>query len=151
MTQHLSTSPSPRDHLTLSPLLSEELEQKLPFCCVWNVLCQLHLFSVSTEISGVIASYRRCLPQIQLYGPTNVAPIINRVAEPAQREQSTGQATVRRKHRQPGTVLCVFRWCQGQDLSLERLPMPFHTEATLVPPLLSLRSIQYCWCSPMAW
>nr|XP_045011340.1 copine-6 isoform X2 [Jaculus jaculus] len=45
------------------------------------------------EISGVIASYRRCLPQIQLYGPTNVAPIINRVAEPAQREQSTGQAT----------------------------------------------------------
>ncbi|XP_042542365.1 copine-6 [Dipodomys spectabilis] len=45
------------------------------------------------EIAGVIASYRRCLPQIQLYGPTNVAPIINRVAEPAQREQSTGQAT----------------------------------------------------------
>uniref|UniRef100_A0A8B9XK28 Copine 6 n=1 Tax=Bos mutus grunniens TaxID=30521 RepID=A0A8B9XK28_BOSMU len=45
------------------------------------------------EISGVIASYRRCLPQIQLYGPTNVAPIINRVAGPAQREQSTGQAT----------------------------------------------------------
>ncbi|KAM9645964.1 LOW QUALITY PROTEIN: copine-6 [Trichechus inunguis] len=45
------------------------------------------------EISGVITSYRRCLPQIQLYGPTNVAPIINRVAEPAQREQSTGQAT----------------------------------------------------------
>ncbi|TEA29238.1 hypothetical protein DBR06_SOUSAS14810052 [Sousa chinensis] len=45
------------------------------------------------EISGVITSYRRCLPQIQLYGPTNVAPIINRVAAPAQREQSTGQAT----------------------------------------------------------
>nr|KAF6391650.1 copine 6 [Pipistrellus kuhlii] len=45
------------------------------------------------EISGVITSYRRCLPQIQLYGPTNVAPIINRVAEPAQREQSTGRAT----------------------------------------------------------
>lgn len=57
-----------------------------------------------TEISGVIASYRRCLPQIQLYGPTNVAPIINRVAEPAQREQSTGQATVRGKHRQPGAA-----------------------------------------------
>lgn len=52
-----------------------------------------------TEISGVIASYRRCLPQIQLYGPTNVAPIINRVAGPAQREQSTGQATVRRRSR----------------------------------------------------
>lgn len=51
------------------------------------------------EISGVIASYRRCLPQIQLYGPTNVAPIINRVAEPAQREQSTGQATVRKQNR----------------------------------------------------
>lgn len=53
-------------------------------------------FCLPTEISGVIASYRRCLPQIQLYGPTNVAPIINRVAGPAQREQSTGQASVRR-------------------------------------------------------
>lgn len=53
------------------------------------------LTSLPTEISGVITSYRRCLPQIQLYGPTNVAPIINRVAAPAQREQSTGQATVR--------------------------------------------------------
>uniref|UniRef100_A0A5F8GVV5 Copine 6 n=1 Tax=Monodelphis domestica TaxID=13616 RepID=A0A5F8GVV5_MONDO len=45
------------------------------------------------EISGVIDSYRRCLPQIQLYGPTNVAPIINRVAGPAQKEQSSGKAT----------------------------------------------------------
>lgn len=66
------------------------------------------LTSLPSEISGVITSYRRCLPQIQLYGPTNVAPIINRVAGPAQREQSTGQATVRN----PGTPGVLGR---GQD------------------------------------
>ncbi|ETE67954.1 Copine-6, partial [Ophiophagus hannah] len=30
------------------------------------------------KILGVIEAYKRCLPQIELYGPTNVAPIINK-------------------------------------------------------------------------
>lgn len=30
--------------------------------------------------SGVIEAYRRCLPLIQLYGPTNFSPVINHVA-----------------------------------------------------------------------
>lgn len=46
-------------------------------------------------ISGVIEAYKRCLPQIQLYGPTNVAPIINKVAAPAAEEEKTEQPTVR--------------------------------------------------------
>lgn len=42
----------------------------------------------------MIEAYKRCLPQIQLYGPTNVAPIINRVLAPAA-EEGNGQPTVR--------------------------------------------------------
>ncbi|KAL8177188.1 UNVERIFIED_CONTAM: Copine-6 [Gekko kuhli] len=45
------------------------------------------------RIAGVIEAYKRCLPQIQLYGPTNVAPIINKVAAPAAEEEKTGLPT----------------------------------------------------------
>ncbi|XP_077171065.1 copine-6 isoform X2 [Paroedura picta] len=45
------------------------------------------------RITGVIEAYKRCLPQIQLYGPTNVAPIINKVAAPAAEEEKTGLPT----------------------------------------------------------
>lgn len=34
-------------------------------------------------VGGVLESYYRCLQQIQLYGPTNFAPVINRVAREA--------------------------------------------------------------------
>uniref|UniRef100_A0A8C1GUZ8 Copine VII n=1 Tax=Cyprinus carpio TaxID=7962 RepID=A0A8C1GUZ8_CYPCA len=33
------------------------------------------------KIQGVVEAYQNCLPKIQLYGPTNVAPIINRIAK----------------------------------------------------------------------
>uniref|UniRef100_A0A8C8RZH3 Copine 6 n=1 Tax=Pelusios castaneus TaxID=367368 RepID=A0A8C8RZH3_9SAUR len=46
------------------------------------------------QISGVIEAYKRCLPQIQLYGPTNLAPIINRVLAPASEEESSKQYQV---------------------------------------------------------
>ncbi|XP_030042611.1 copine-6 [Microcaecilia unicolor] len=45
------------------------------------------------EIVGVIEAYKRCLPKIQLYGPTNVSPIINRVAALAQEESKNQHAT----------------------------------------------------------
>ncbi|XP_023266612.1 copine-7-like [Seriola lalandi dorsalis] len=32
-------------------------------------------------IQGVVEAYQNCLPKIQLYGPTNVSPIINRIAK----------------------------------------------------------------------
>uniref|UniRef100_A0A8C6SV19 Copine VII n=1 Tax=Neogobius melanostomus TaxID=47308 RepID=A0A8C6SV19_9GOBI len=33
------------------------------------------------EIQGVVEAYQNCLPKIQLYGPTNVAPIITRLSK----------------------------------------------------------------------
>ncbi|XP_026538848.1 copine-6 [Notechis scutatus] len=45
------------------------------------------------KILGVIEAYKRCLPQIELYGPTNVAPIINKVAGPAAEEEKSGKPT----------------------------------------------------------
>lgn len=59
-----------------------------------------------------------------------MAPIINRVAEPAQREQSTGQATVR--SRQPGSA-CDLEWGPGPGLEWVQCPctqsLPFFPSA----------------------
>ncbi|KAL4630265.1 copine-7-like [Arapaima gigas] len=44
-------------------------------------------------IQGVVEAYQNCLPKIQLYGPTNVAPIINRLANQAAREETTRDAS----------------------------------------------------------
>ncbi|XP_027703415.1 copine-7 [Vombatus ursinus] len=44
-------------------------------------------------IQGVVESYQNCLPKIQLYGPTNVAPIIAKVARMAAAEERTGEAS----------------------------------------------------------
>ncbi|XP_045028437.1 copine-8 isoform X2 [Daphnia magna] len=41
-----------------------------------NLSANPHCFGVG----GVIEAYRRCLPLIQLYGPTNFSPVINHVA-----------------------------------------------------------------------
>ncbi|XP_043210499.1 copine-8-like isoform X1 [Amphibalanus amphitrite] len=42
-------------------------------------------------IEGVVAAYERCLPQIQLYGPTNFAPVIQHVANFASRYRDGSQ------------------------------------------------------------
>lgn len=47
-----------------------------------------------TGIQGVVESYQSCLPKIQLYGPTNVAPIISKVARVAADEERTKEASV---------------------------------------------------------
>ncbi|CAI5782385.1 copinecopine-7 [Podarcis lilfordi] len=44
-------------------------------------------------IQGVVESYQNCLPKIQLYGPTNVAPIISKVARVAADEEKTKEAS----------------------------------------------------------
>ncbi|XP_054566482.1 copine-7 [Eptesicus fuscus] len=44
-------------------------------------------------IQGVVEAYRNCLPRVQLYGPTNVAPIISKVARAAAAEERTGEAS----------------------------------------------------------
>lgn len=45
-------------------------------------------------IQGVVEAYQNCLPRVQLYGPTNVAPIISKVARMAAAEQRSGEASV---------------------------------------------------------
>lgn len=47
-----------------------------------------------TGIQGVVEAYQNCLPRVQLYGPTNVAPIISKVARMAAAEEHTGEASV---------------------------------------------------------
>lgn len=44
------------------------------------------------EITGIVGAYQNCIRSVELYGPTNVAPIINRVAKSA--EQAVGTASV---------------------------------------------------------
>ena len=44
------------------------------------------------EITGIVGAYQNCIRSVELYGPTNVAPIINRVAKSA--EQAAGAASV---------------------------------------------------------
>ncbi|XP_021526686.2 copine-7 isoform X1 [Aotus nancymaae] len=44
-------------------------------------------------IQGVVEAYRNCVPRVQLYGPTNVAPIISKVARVAAAEERTAEAS----------------------------------------------------------
>uniref|UniRef100_A0A4W6DTF0 Copine 4 n=1 Tax=Lates calcarifer TaxID=8187 RepID=A0A4W6DTF0_LATCA len=46
-------------------------------------------------IQGVVEAYQACLPKLQLYGPTNIAPIIQKVANSASQEVHTKEAMVR--------------------------------------------------------
>ncbi|XP_058504789.1 copine-4 isoform X1 [Solea solea] len=43
-------------------------------------------------IQGVVEAYQACLPKLQLYGPTNIAPIIQKVAKSASQELHTKEA-----------------------------------------------------------
>ena len=61
------------------------------------------LFMMSfLEITGIVGAYQNCIRSVELYGPTNVAPIINRVAKSA--EQAVGTASV-----------SFFLWCQSNQ------------------------------------
>lgn len=50
-------------------------------------------------IQGVVEAYQNCLPKIQLYGPTNIAPIIQKVASSASEEMHTKEAMVSERMR----------------------------------------------------
>lgn len=53
------------------------------------------MFSILEGIQGVVEAYQACLPKLQLYGPTNIAPIIQKVANSASQEVHTKEAMVR--------------------------------------------------------
>ena len=46
-----------------------------------TIYLDLHFHSISFPPSGVMAAYQLALQSVQLYGPTNFAPIINNVAK----------------------------------------------------------------------
>lgn len=61
-------------------------------------MLRLHLpfvWLLPPGIQGVVEAYQSCLPKLQLYGPTNIAPIIQKVAKSASEETNTKEASVR--------------------------------------------------------
>uniref|UniRef100_A0A3B3TNH4 Copine IVb n=1 Tax=Poecilia latipinna TaxID=48699 RepID=A0A3B3TNH4_9TELE len=70
------------------------------FAFISKILDVSHDFAVNFDeenpecagIQGVVEAYQNCLPKIQLYGPTNIAPIIQKVASSASEEMHTKEA-----------------------------------------------------------
>lgn len=74
----------------------------------------LLLVWIVAGIQGVVEAYQNCLPKIQLYGPTNIAPIIQKVASSASEEMHTKEAMVSEKMKEKHwSVLycCWVFWC----------------------------------------
>lgn len=71
-------------------------------CLITNVFEKttglLIMVNSALGIQGVVEAYQSCLPKLQLYGPTNIAPIIQKVAKSASEETNTKEASVRRGH-----------------------------------------------------
>lgn len=65
-------------------------------------------------IQGVVESYQSCLPKIQLYGPTNVAPIISKVARVAADEERTKEASVGPRAA-PACLGCAYLQVHGEE------------------------------------
>ena len=49
-------------------------------------------------IQEIVLAYQNCIRQVQLYGPTNVAPIINHVIRFAERAGQENTASVRNRY-----------------------------------------------------
>ena len=45
-------------------------------------------------LPGLIQAYQACIQSVQLFGPTNISPIINHVAQFAQQQAQRPDATV---------------------------------------------------------
>ena len=76
-------------------------------------------------IQGVVEAYQNCLPKIQLYGPTNIAPIIQKVASSASEEMHTKEAMVRErmreiKNKKVWTILWLPVFALAQRYTKER-------------------------------
>jgi len=58
-----------------------------------------HSCSLCTGVQGILEAYTNCIQRVELWGPTNAAPIIYHVARfaaAAQQEEATKGAHVRR-------------------------------------------------------
>lgn len=68
----------------------------------------------------MVEAYQNCLPKIQLYGPTNIAPIIQKVASSASEEMHTKEAMVRERMRKSGAFCPCFDWCPRRPTAMKR-------------------------------
>lgn len=62
-----------------------------------HVKVQNYFLLSCTGIPEIVAAYQNCIRQVQLYGPTNVSPIINHVvrfAEQAAKENTASVCTM---------------------------------------------------------
>jgi len=55
------------------------------------------IFSFVLGLPGLVQAYQTSIQSVQLYGPTNISPIINHVAHFAQQAVQTPTATVSKK------------------------------------------------------
>ena len=55
---------------------------------------KLQCLSCSAGLPGLVQAYQSCIQSVQLYGPTNISPIINHVAHFAQQAAQTPTASV---------------------------------------------------------
>lgn len=84
-------------------------------------------------------AYQSCLPKLQLYGPTNIAPIIQKVARSASEETNTQEASVS----QSGCLLPgALAWASGKATSwlprCTQAPVPVGVRAVPAFPSLIL-------------
>ena len=59
-----------------------------------NIVESIIIFTLVSGIAGIEAAYHNCVYQVQLYGPTNFAPVINHVTRFAQEEAQKNVASV---------------------------------------------------------
>ena len=55
---------------------------------------KLQCLSCSAGLPGLVQAYQSCIQSVQLYGPTNISPIINHVAHFAQQAAQNPTASV---------------------------------------------------------
>ena len=75
-------------------IYSAQLLKPLVYLARLSLILICLLCPYRPEIQGVVEAYQNCLPKIQLYGPTNVSPIISRIAKLAAGEGTIKDASV---------------------------------------------------------
>ena len=84
-------------------------------------MLKLQCLSCSAGLPGLVQAYQSCIQSVQLYGPTNISPIINHVAHFAQQAAQTPTASV-----------------SSERLRVIRLSVLLQSSITLIASLTSL-------------
>ena len=81
--------------------------------------CMLTCFFDLLGLPGLVQAYQTCIQSVQLYGPTNISPIINHVAHFAMQAAQTPAASVSCNNLLcPSTSKGFFHPCQAFEQAL---------------------------------